>query len=122
MSSDGVIIEVTKNYPWVGLIIVGVGLWVWWRKEIRNPEKAKEKAASSSVLTGMTDTTSEAMNLARKAIQDASKAYDEALSAKRGALRCEQRVTGLILYTHRLQAQVMELGGVPADPPPGLLD
>lgn len=122
MDGDGIFVEITKQYPWAGLLLAGVILLLWWRKEVRNPEKSEERAASASVLSGMTDTTSEAVALAQKAIQQASEAYDEAMSAKRGNLRCEQRVTGLVLYTRRLQTQVVRLGGIPEDPPPGLLD
>lgn len=110
---DSVVVEVVKNPSAWGIALVLAGLaYLFWR-DIKNPEKA----ASASVLAGMADTSVDVFELAQKAMDQASKALDEALAAKRSNLRCEARFSAALAHNRALMQQVVDAGLVPVPPP-----
>ncbi len=95
----------------VGILVIGGILIYLWRKDAQNPAQA----ASNSVISASVEYSGSVFQVATSAMNMAQEALDS-------NQRCEKRVTGLIRYNRTLQNQVVALGGVPADPPPGLMD
>lgn len=118
MSSDSLIVEVVKNPSFWGVAIVLAGFAFVYIRDIKNPEKA----ASTAVLTGLTTVNAGVFEMAQKAVDQASEAYEEAHKASMAQIRCERMVAGLTSYIYTLSNQLHKEGITPIPPPPGLLD
>lgn len=94
-----------------GVFAISVVFIILWRKDASNPAIT----ASHSVITSSVEYSSSVFKVAQEAMDMAQ----EAMESQR---RCERRNIAFVAYTRKLQAQVVAAGGVPADPPPGMLE
>lgn len=113
MQNDSAVVEIIRNPTAWGVALAFLFIGYLFFRDIRNPEKA----ASASVLEGLTATTADVFAMATQALAQAKSAADDAAEARQSQARCAHEVDLLIHHNRQLTLQLTMAGIVPAPPP-----